>query len=312
MPRRRKGRPTHGWLIIDKPAGMTSSRVVEQVRRLGNVAKAGHAGTLDPMATGVLPIALGEATKTVGFAMDRTKVYRFTVRWGERRTTDDAEGGVLETSDNRPTRAAIEAVLPRFEGVILQRPPAFSAIKVDGRRAYELARAAALPEDTPELEPREVEIDSLRLVGLPDGDHAEIEAVCGKGTYMRALARDIAEALDTLGHVSALRRLRVGAFDESAAISLESVEELGHSPATFEHLLPIEAALDDIPALALNGTEATRLRNGQAVPLFKMGDASRLGDAREGDLVCAMAAGKPVAIACIDQGRVRPVRVLNL
>ncbi|MBI1774692.1 MAG: tRNA pseudouridine(55) synthase TruB [Proteobacteria bacterium] len=305
---RRKGNKVDGWLIIDKPSGMTSTRVVGAVRRLFEAAKAGHGGTLDPLATGVLPIAFGEATKTVPYVMDATKVYRFTIRWGEARTTDDAEGEVTAVSAHRPTADAIQAALPRFTGLIQQTPPAYSALKIAGERAYDLARA-----DLPvHLEPRPVMIERFSLVSQPAPDLAVFEVVSGKGAYMRALARDLGRVLGSLGHVAQLRRLRVGPFAETRAISLDSLTLLGHSPAAFEHLLPVETALDDIPALALTGTEANRLRQGQAVALFRKSDLDRLGDLQDGDLLCATAAGRPVALARFDAGRICPVRVLNL
>lgn len=313
MPRRRRGQPVHGWVVLDKPSGLTSTQAVGRVRRLFDAEKAGHAGTLDPLATGVLPIALGEATKTVPYAMDAVKRYRFRVRWGEARDTDDAEGKVTETNAGRPDQAAILAALPRFIGAISQVPPAYSAIKVDGERAYDLAR-----EDVQvSLAPRLVQIEEFVLVGQPSGDAADFEVRSGKGTYMRALARDLARALGTVGHVTALRRLAVGAFDESRAISLERLEELGHSPALLEHLLPVETALDDIPALALAEDEASRLRHGQPVSLLRRADRPRLdallaaGDGPE-VIACALAEGRPVAIVRLVEGALHPVRVLNL
>jgi tRNA pseudouridine55 synthase len=297
-------RPLHGWLVLDKPLGMSSAQAVARVRRLTGAAKAGHGGTLDPLATGVLPIALGEATKTVAWAMAGRKTYRFTVRWGEARATDDAEGEVVGRSDVRPNRAAIEAVLPRFTGRVVQMPPRFSALKVAGRRAYALARAEAAVE----LAPREVEIASLRLVEIPDPDHAEFLAEVGKGTYIRALARDLAAALGTCGHVAALRRTAVGRFAEDHAIGLDKLEEIGHGPALFTHLLPIETALDDIPALALSEAEAARLRQGQAIALGSSGERVLT----QGEMVCATSGGRLVALAEVRGERLRPVRVFNL
>jgi tRNA pseudouridine55 synthase len=308
MARRRKGQPINGWVILDKPLGMTSTQAVGVVRRLFDAAKAGHGGTLDPLATGLLPIALGEATKTVSYVMGGRKVYRFTVRWGEARSTDDAEGPVTARSERRPSQAEIEAVLPRFQGEISQVPPAFSAIKVEGERAYNLARAG----EAVDLAPRRVWIERLTLVRQLDADHAEFEAVTGKGVYMRSLARDLALASGTVGHVSALRRIAVGPFTESQAISLESLKALGHIPPASGHLLPVEAALDDIPALPLTDAEALRLRSGQSVGLLRASDRERLGAIRSGDLVCAMAGGKPVALARLEAGDLRPVRVLHL
>jgi tRNA pseudouridine55 synthase len=308
MARKRKGDPVSGWLVIDKPAGVTSTQVVGKVRRLFNAAKVGHGGTLDPLATGILPIALGEATKTIPFIMDGRKRYRFTVRWGEARTTDDTEGTVSATSDRRPTEAEIQAGLPQFTGEIEQVPPAFSAIHVDGERAYDLARAG----ETVELSARRITIHGFRLVALDDADHATFEVCSGKGAYMRALGRDLALSLGTCGHISALRRLAVGPFDESQAISLESLVTLGHSPAAFGHLRPVETALDDIPALALTDIEANSLRSGQPVGFIRRQDAGRVSHISSGTLVCATAGGKPVALARFEAGDLRPVRVFNL
>jgi len=310
MGRRRRGQPIHGWIIIDKPAGFTSSRVVGRVRAIVDAAKAGHGGTLDPLATGVLPIALGEATKTVSWVMDGAKRYRFTVCWGEARATDDTEGEVTAVSDARPDAAAIRAVLEDFTGDIEQTPPDFSAIKVAGRRAYHLARAG----ERVELASRRVRIDAFSLAAMPDADHAEFEVTCGKGAYMRSLARDIALALGTVGHVSALRRTAAGPFDLSAAISLATLETLVHSAPPSDYLLAIETALDDIPALALNPAQADHLRHGR--PVRVRGPEGHafvdIGDADDGDVVCAMAGGRPVALARYQDGEIRPVRVLNI
>lgn len=308
MARRKKGNPVHGWLILDKPLGISSAQAVTAVRRVFKAQKAGHSGTLDPLATGVLPIALGEATKTVPYVMDTEKSYDFVVRWGERRSTDDKEGEVLETSDVRPDVAAIEAALGAFIGDIQQVPPQYSAIKLDGERAYDLARSG---EDVV-LEPRTITIHVFELVEMIDRDHARFHVESGKGAYMRALARDIAEAVGTVGHIAELRRLRVGPFDEADSISLDSLAALEDNPAVFEYLRPVETALDDIPALALKGPEANTLRNGQGVPVFRAADRSRFGDLHEGDTVYATEAGVPVAIARIEEGLIRPVRVLNL
>ena len=261
MPRKRKGTPIDGWLAIDKPLGMTSTQVVAAVRRATGAAKVGHGGTLDPLATGVLPIALGEATKTVQYVMDGAKVYHWQVCWGEERNTDDREGLVTATSDLRPSDAEIIAALAAFHGEIEQIPPAFSAVKIGGERAYHLARAG---EDV-EIAPRRVRIDRFTLLGQPDSDHADFETVAGKGTYIRSLARDLARALGTFGHVSRLRRAVCGPFREEKAISLEFLHEVGQGPALRDYLLPVETALDDIPALALTEVEARRLQEGQAV-----------------------------------------------
>ena len=220
MARRKKGNPVHGWLVLDKPLNMTSTQAVGYVRRMFNAQKAGHAGTLDPLATGILPIAFGEATKTVPYAVDGEKAYRFTVKWGAETATDDAEGEVTQTSGERPLRAEIEALLPRFIGEIMQVPPQFSAIKVDGERAYDLARDGEVVK----LEARPVVIERLEMVDMPAADASVFEAECGKGTYVRAIARDMGRLLGCFGHVIALRRTRVGPFDEMRAVTVEDIE----------------------------------------------------------------------------------------
>ncbi|MBN8983755.1 MAG: tRNA pseudouridine(55) synthase TruB, partial [Rhizobiales bacterium] len=254
---KRNRRDVHGWIVLDKPIGMTSTQAVAVIKRLFNAKRAGHAGTLDPLASGGLPIALGEATKTVPFVMDGRKRYRFTVTWGEERDTDDTEGRVTHTSDARPTSDAIQALLPRFTGVIEQIPPQYSAIKVQGERAYDLARDGEVVD----LKPRPVEIHELTLVEQPDSSHSVFEAECGKGTYVRALARDIGRLLGCYGHISALRRTLVGPFDEADMIPLAELEALCDRAASGEGsladaLLPVETALDDIPALAVTRADA--------------------------------------------------------
>ena len=313
VPRRRKGVPVHGWLVLDKPIGITSSQAVGKVRRILNAEKVGHAGTLDPLATGVLPIALGEATKTVSYAMDGRKAYRVRVKWGEARSTEDAEGELIDTSEARPSSIEIESILPRFTGRIEQRPPAFSAIKLDGARAYDLARAGTAVE----LHDRPVEVHELRLVAVVDADHAEFEVVSGKGCYMRSLARDIAEALGTCGHVVMLRRLSVGAFRLEHAISLDDLAEAAHNAAIASHLLPLQTVLDDIPALALTEAEAYRLRHGQSLSLFSRQDKARLeqcgiGFADAERTALATSGEIPVALVRVEGSEVRPVRVLNI
>ncbi len=296
--RKKKGLKLDGWLIIDKPPGLTSAHVVAKVKRLTQAAKIGHAGTLDPLATGILPLALGEATKTVSYAMDGAKTYRFTVRWGEGRDSDDAEGAVTATADLRPDHAAIEAALPAFRGDIMQVPPVYSALKVDGERAYDLARRG----EAPVLEARPIRIDRFDLVGIPDADHAVFEVDCGKGSYIRALARDLGQGLGAYGHIVALRRTRVGPFREEQAFSLEKLGELWENPPSSDTLLPVETALDDIPALAVTGPQADRLRSGQEIRVVNHDDGiSRV-----------MNAGTLVALAEIEDGQVRPVRVFNL
>ena len=308
MGRRRRGKPIHGWLIIDKQAGMSSAAVVGAVRRLTGAAKVGHGGTLDPLATGVLPVALGEATKTVSYVMGGPKHYRFTVRWGEARDTDDGEGKATQSSGVRPDAEAVRRVLPSFTGDIEQVPPVYSAVKVGGKRAYALARA-----DKPvDLKPRTVHIESLALVAVPDSDHAVFEAVSGKGAYMRSLARDIARAVGTVGHLSDLRRTAVGPFTEKDSISLDKLDALGHSAPLQKHLFPVETALADIPALALTEAEARRLHNGQPISVLPVASRSPLEKVAQGAVVCAMSEGKPVALARISGGEIRPLRVLNM
>ncbi len=306
MARRRKGDPVHGWVILDKPLEVTSTRAVAIVKRLFNAQKAGHAGTLDPLATGLLAIALGEATKTVSLAMDGRKTYQFTVRWGVETTTDDREGEATQTSDGRPNGDDIEGILAEFTGAIMQVPPAFSAIKVDGARAYDLARDG----EEVTLQPREIRIDALRLVSMADRDHAVFEAECGKGTYVRAIARDMGRKLQCFGHVSELRRTRVGAFFETDMISLEKLEEIRHKGAGHEEmtkfLLPVATALDDIPEQAVNSEEAARLRSGQAI-IVRGRDAPILHGT-----VLVTTQGDPVALCDVNQGMLQPKRVFNL
>jgi len=304
MARQRKGQAINGWLIFDKPQGMTSTKAVGRLKRLYDAAKAGHAGTLDPLATGILPIAFGEATKTVPFVMDGTKAYRFTVRFGAETATDDAEGKVTETSSRRPTRGEIEAALPQFTGVISQVPPRYSALKVEGARAYDLAR----DEEDFELAPRTVVIDRLDLVAHPDQDHCVLEAECGKGTYVRAIARDLGRALQCLGHVQALRRTQVGAFHEDNATTLDGVEAAAaEAPDALLALLqPVEIALHDLPALNLSSSDAARLRQGQAV-LLRGRDAPILSGP-----VYAISKGALVALGEVAQGEFRPRRIFNL
>lgn len=302
----RQRRPVHGWVVLDKPLGLTSTQAVGKIRWLFNAEKAGHGGTLDPLATGLLPIALGEATKTVPFAMDGIKQYRFAVKWGEERTTDDLEGEVSYRCELRPDADNIESILHSFTGLISQTPPTFSAIKVDGERAYDLARAG----EAPELAARPVQVDALRLTETPDRDHAVFEVTCGKGTYVRSLARDMGRALGCRGHVTLLRRIAVGPFTEAHMISLEKLEELRHKApggdATEGALLPIETVLDGIPALAIDDGQAQRLRQGQAVPL----GGANVPNAAEAVLVTH--GGKPVGIGAVWQGTLKPKRLFNL
>jgi tRNA pseudouridine55 synthase len=305
MARRRKGNPVNGWIVLDKRAGMTSTQAVGAVRRLYNAQKAGHAGTLDPLATGILPLALGEATKTVSFAVDGEKAYRFTVRWGVETNTDDAEGSAARTSDRRPTLPEIEAVLPRYIGAIMQTPPQFSAIKVDGNRAYDLARDG----ETVVLEAREVVIDALRVTDMPDDSTTVFEAECGRGTYVRAIARDIGRDLGCYGHVIELRRTRVGPFHEEDAITLDELDEAARSDdggaVLSRALLGVEAALQGIAQLNVSTQDAARIARGQAI-LIRGRDAPIMG----GDAY-AICRGQPIAIGVLEEGEFRPVRVFN-
>jgi tRNA pseudouridine55 synthase len=304
-PPRPKKVDVHGWLILDKPTGMTSTQALSRVKRAFGAKKAGHAGTLDPLATGCLPIAFGEATKTVPFAMDGRKIYRFTVAWGVETDTDDSEGKQTETSAKRPSRDDIQALLPTFTGAIQQTPPQFSAIKVDGERAYDLAREG----ETVDLAAREIQVHRLELLDNTE-DNAVFETETGKGAYVRALARDMGRALGCFGHVSALRRVQVGPFEEGDLISLDEIERLRLSPPgegnLADHLLPVETALDDIPALAVSGADAARLRRGQAV-LLRGRDAPLLSG------TCYVTEqGALVALAEAEGGEIHPKRVFHL
>ena len=305
--RRPRGRPLDGWLIVDKPAGIGSTDVVNKVKRAFDAQKAGHGGTLDPLATGVLPVAFGAATKTVPYVMDGTKLYRFTLRFGEARDTDDADGQVTGTSAVRPTDEQIRAALPAFIGDILQVPPVFSAIKVGGERAYDLAREGQAVA----LEPRPARVDRFELESRPDPDHAVFLVESGKGVYMRSLARDLARALGTVGHISALRRMRVGPFHESQAIPLDRLVVSGDTPPPSpDLLLPVTTALADIPALALTEAEAARLRFGQAISLVElMGRIPGEADP-DGGLVRAMAGGRFVGLCVLEDGLLRPERLM--
>jgi tRNA pseudouridine55 synthase len=308
MSRRKpRGRPLDGWLIIDKPAGMTSTDVVNRVKRIFDAQKAGHGGTLDPLATGLLPVAFGAATKTVPYVMDGTKLYRFTLKFGEARDSDDADGQVTETSDLRPENAAIEAALPEFRGDIMQIPPVFSAIKVAGERAYDMAREGRPPI----LEPRPARVDRFDLVERPDADTAVFEVASGKGVYMRSLARDLARACGTVGHIAALRRLRVGPFLEEHAIPLDKLRDKDDTaPASPDLLRPVSTALADIPALALTGHEVADLLHGQAISLITlMGRIPGTADP-DGGLVRAMAGSRVLGLCRLEDGMLKPERIL--
>ncbi|HEY2132331.1 MAG TPA: tRNA pseudouridine(55) synthase TruB [Acetobacteraceae bacterium] len=305
--RRPRGRALDGWLIVDKPRGLTSTDVVNRVRRWFDAQKAGHGGTLDPLATGLLPIAFGAATKTVPYVMDGTKIYHFTLRLGDARDTDDADGANIGRSEVRPTDEQLRAALPAFTGDIMQIPPVFSAIKVGGERAYELARSGAPPV----LEPRPARVDRFELIERIDADTAVFEVQSGKGVYMRSLARDLAIACGTLGHVAALRRLRVGPFNEAQAIPLDKLQRGEDTPpASPDLLLPVATALADIPALALTEVEAFGLSHGQAISLVTlMGRIPRAANP-EGGLARAMAGSRVIGLCRLEDGMLKPERLL--
>jgi tRNA pseudouridine55 synthase len=324
--RRKRGNAVNGWVVLDKPIGMTSTQAVGAVRRAFDAQKAGHAGTLDPLATGILPIALGEATKTVPYAVDGDKAYRFTVKWGAETTTDDVEGPVTQSSDMRPTRAAIEALLPQFHGEILQVPPQFSAIKIDGERAYDLARAG----ETVEIKPRQVTMHALRIVGF-DVETTVFEAECGRGTYVRAIARDLGRLLGCFGHVTELRRTRVGAFTEDRAVPLAVLRTAAfgtpegppplpkdlprdqrppptpiNTDAVMDLLEPVESVLAEITGIVVTSSDASMLYSGKSLLLRGQGAPMADGPAY------AMCKGKLVALGELEKGQLFPTRVFKL
>ena len=301
MPRKRKGNPVHGWVVLDKPYGMGSTSAVGKVRWLHTAQKAGHAGTLDPLATGILPIALGDATKTVPFLVDAKKGYKFTMTFGENTDTWDTEGEVTETSDVRPSESDILDALPQFIGDIEQIPPRYSAIKVDGKRSYDLARSGEVVE----LKSRQVTVDSFDLLEF-DGQAATFDVGCGKGTYIRSLARDLAAALGTCGHVTMLRRTRVGPFTLAQSFTLDAIEKLCHMGGVSEALRPVETALDDIPVLALTEQEAIELKHGRAIVLTP----SFMAETSE--WILAMLEDKAIALCNASEGQLRPKKVFNL
>jgi tRNA pseudouridine55 synthase len=300
VARGRKGRTVTGWLVVDKPAGIGSTDVVTRVRRALDAAKAGHAGTLDPAATGVLAVALGEATKTVPYVADALKCYRFTVRWGAETTTDDADGEVTATSAVRPDADAILGALPAFRGDILQVPPKVSAVKVDGARAYDLAREG---EDF-ELAARPLHVDSLDLIATPDTDTAEFEMVCGKGGYVRAIARDLGRAMGCLGHVAGLRRVWSGPFEATDGLSLDEIDRLAADGTLEARLLPIETALDGLPEARLSADGAARVRNGNPGAVV----ATTAG---WGDEVWASHGGRALGVGTYRSGEFHPTRVFQ-
>jgi tRNA pseudouridine55 synthase len=301
MGRNRKGREVSGWLLIDKPAGITSSSVVNKVRWAFGAKKAGHAGTLDPDATGMLPIALGEATKTIPYLGEALKGYDFTIRWGAATTTDDAAGAVIATSDLRPSAEAIRAALPQFIGEIRQVPPQFSAVKVDGARAYDIARGGEMME----LAARDLHVETLDLLTMPDADHADLHFVCGAGGYVRSIARDLGQALGCLGHVLRLRRVWVGPFDIEDAVGLERVEALAQTPEIDALLRPVALALGELPELRATEAGAARLANGNPGQVLP-------GAASYGDQVWVSFKGQPLAVGRLRGAEVHPERVFNL
>ncbi|MEH7830291.1 tRNA pseudouridine(55) synthase TruB [Gemmobacter denitrificans] len=301
MARTKKGRAVSGWVVIDKPAGITSTAVVNKVKWAFQAQKAGHAGTLDPAATGVLAVALGEATKTVPYITDALKCYRFMVRLGVATTTDDAEGEVLETRDSRPDDAGIEAALSGFRGEIMQIPPQFSAVKVEGERAYDLARDGVEME----LAARPLWVERLSLVARPDPDHVELEMVCGKGGYVRSIARDLGQGLGCLGHVAWLRRVWSGPFEADKGVSMDRIEDLARSEDIDALLLPLELGLADLPELPATPEGAARLKNGNPGMVIA-------STAAYGDEAWASYQGRPVAVGIYKSGELHPSRVFNL
>ncbi|CAD7030747.1 tRNA pseudouridine(55) synthase TruB [Pseudorhizobium endolithicum] len=307
-PRKPKGRPVSGWLILDKPVDFGSTEAVSKIKWLFNAQKCGHAGTLDPLASGMLPIALGDATKTVPYVMDGRKVYEFTVTWGEERSTDDLEGAVTESSDSRPTQEQIRALLPAYTGTISQVPPQFSAIKIAGERAYDLARDG----ETVEIPSREVDIHRLTLLACPDANTAHFEVECGKGTYVRALARDFGRDLGCFGHISGLRRTFVAPFAEDRMVpladltALENIEDRDQRLAALDaYLIDTAEALSNLPHLAVTDDQAHRLRMGN--PVIVRGRDAPLAEPE----AYATARGRLVAIGEIGQGEFRPKRVFG-
>ena len=301
--RRRKGRFFSGWLVLDKPVGIGSTPALGRARRIFDAQKAGHAGTLDPLASGILPVAFGEATKTIHMMMDASKTYECTIRFGATTTTDDLEGEIVNQTAVRPDDSAIQMVLSRFTGEISQKPPVYSALKIDGRRAYDMARAG----EEPDLALRQVRIDHIEVIARPDADHLQLRVDCGKGTYIRALGRDIAQELGSLGHICALRRTRVGNFSLDHAIGLEKLMDLGHSTPDLNKLdrliLPLETVLDDIPALALDENQARMVRNGQSIPVSD--------DRVSADMFWVHYETKAVALGTLRESVFKPSRIIN-
>lgn len=311
MARNRKGDPVHGWVNLNKPYGLGSTPAVAKLRRLLNAQKIGHAGTLDPLASGVLPIALGDATKTIQFTQDADKTYSFTISWGQQRDTDDLEGQVIATSDIRPTTEQILAALPQFIGEISQIPPLYSAIKINGERAYDLARAGEFPE----LKPRQIHVENLELIEARTNE-ADFIMTCGKGTYVRSIARDLALALGTVGYVSKLRRDRVGNFTLENAISLDNLENIDYLSARHECLLPLQIVLDDIPALTITAEETAKIRNGQVLSFVTKPQFDRISalgiEIKSQHLILLTHQATPVALAELEKANIKPIRVFNI
>ncbi|MAS86365.1 MAG: tRNA pseudouridine(55) synthase TruB [Micavibrio sp.] len=313
MAKRKKGQPIHGWVNFYKPKGMTSTQAVGKVRWIFNAQKAGHAGTLDPLAEGILPIALGEATKTVSYIQDAIKIYAFDIIWGEARSTEDAEGDVTATSDHRPSQQELLDILPVFTGDIEQTPPAYSAIKIDGERAYDIARRG----ETPEMKSRPAYIESIECKAHSEA-FTSLEVICGKGTYVRSLGRDIALKLGSVAYIDNLRRLQVGAFDEAMSISLDKLEEMRHNNTHIEALLPVDAGLDDIPSLPLTDNEASMVKRGQVLSFVSKADNHRLDGIRDEEnprdavTVLALCNDKPVGFVDVEGIYVKPKKLFNL
>jgi tRNA pseudouridine55 synthase len=302
----------NGWIILDKQIGISSRTAVTKISRILKIKKVGHGGTLDPLASGVLPIALGEATKVISFIQDKQKCYSFTIKWGETTETDDLEGAVLERSEVRPNIKQINSIIPSFIGEILQKPPIYSAIKVNGQRSYKLARKNI--EVNHEF--RKVEIYDLILKKIINLDKAQFEVKCGKGTYVRSLAKDLAEKLHTKGHVIQLRRLSVGNFEEKDTILIDFTKEIIHSPVIFNKILPIETVLDDIPALVLNKTEARQIKQGQKLELNSLENIDHFlkknPNYNKFEKIYAVENNDPIALITIYEGIVKPARIINL
>ena len=301
----------NGWIILDKQSGITSRQAVNKISKVLNIKKIGHGGTLDPMATGILPLAVGEATKCISLIQNKSKKYSFIIKWGESTDTDDSEGKILEKSNVRPTKNHICNIIKSFTGKIYQKPPIFSAIKIDGERSYKLARKNINIQHQPRL----IEVYNLTLKQVINSDFAEFEVVCGKGTYVRSLARDISEKLNTKGHVTMIRRHSVGSFNEKNTIFLDFFKEIIHSPIFLNKILPIEAVLDDIPALAFNNVEAGKLKQGQKIKFnsleFKNNFINEYPNYQEFEKIPAISNNNLIALVKIDNDLVKPKRIIN-